>query len=154
MGMIYCYDASGKATPISAQNVQFRPAVYGIFIENEQVLLQRHPETNLWQPPGDLLEARQTPTQAVKYYLRQTLTMTPVVGPLLFVEEQYRLEKGQAWRLSVLYYALDRPPLTAASFVDLDHTIQTQWVALGSLRREQMQFGYEAIRAGQLRLKL
>lgn len=154
MGTIYCYDAWGKAVPISAQSIQFRPAVYGIFIEHDQVLLQRHPETNLWQPPGGVLQKHETPLQAVKYYFRQVSTAAPVVGPLLFVEDQYRLEEGQAWHLSVLYYALDRPPLTAASFVDLDTAVQAQWVGLGHLQREQMQFGYEAVQAGQLRLKL
>jgi 8-oxo-dGTP diphosphatase len=152
--MIYCYDGHGKEVAVSSDAVTFRPAAYGILIENEQVLLTEHSQTGLWQPLGSILEAHETPTQALKHHFRRMAGLSPLVGPLLFVEDQYRLdENNRAWHLSVLYYALDRPLYSTITVGETDH-LETSWVPLAALERSKMQFGYDAIQAGRLRLRL
>jgi ADP-ribose pyrophosphatase YjhB (NUDIX family) len=67
------------------------------------------------------------------------------------VEDQYVMDSDRrAWHLSVVYYALERPS-TAATISD---SSKIEWVPLDELDRSQMQFGYEAVQAGRLRLKL
>lgn len=155
MATVCCYDVYGNAVPVAPESIAFRPAVYGIFIENEHILLLRHPQSELWHPPGSMLAAHETPTQAVRHYFRQLTGMTPILGPLLFVEDQYHIDGArQAWHLSVLYYALDRPTATAATLAELESSAQPDWLPLAELERNQMQFGYEAIQAGWLRLRL
>ncbi|MCL4265055.1 MAG: NUDIX domain-containing protein [Anaerolineae bacterium] len=151
MTTILCHDASGGTFPVAPEALFFRPAVYGIFIENSQVLLHKHPQTMLWQPPGTVLAENETPTQAVRHVFRRLTGMTPRVGAMLYVEDQYVLDSDRgAWQLSVVYYALERPS-TAATISD---TSKVEWVPLGELERSQMQFGYEAVQAGRLQLKL
>ncbi|MFO7540045.1 MAG: NUDIX domain-containing protein [Chloroflexota bacterium] len=154
MTMIYCYDRNGKAVMVPSDAVVFRPAAYGILIENEQILLATDNHTGLWHPPGHILEPHETPTQALKHYLRHIAGLTPLIGPLLFVEDQYRVdEKEQAWHLSLLYYALDRPSYSTITLGEME-TSEAQWVRLSELKRPKLQFGYEAIQAARLRLKL
>jgi ADP-ribose pyrophosphatase YjhB (NUDIX family) len=155
MATVCCYDVYGNAVPVAPESIVFRPAVYGIFIENDYILLLRHPQSELWHPPGSVLASHETPTQAVRHYFRQLTGMTPILGPLLFVEDQYHVDDArQAWHLSVLYYALDRPVATAATLAELEGSVQPGWLPLAELKRNQMQFGYEAIQAGWLRLRL
>jgi len=155
MKTIDCYDLEGNPIPISPDNLLFRPAVYGIFIENHQVLLTKHPKTNLWQPPGGILMPHDPPRQAVRHFFRDLTGMTPDLGPLLHVEDKYRVdEDGQAWHLSVLYYALDRPQATVATLTEIESAVQPDWVPLNECHREQFQLGFEAIEAGKLRLQI
>lgn len=155
MKQIVCYDPEGKPVPVSADSLIFRPAVYGIFIENQQVLLIRDPDVDLWHPPGGILQPHEPPTQAVRHFFREVTGMTPKLGPLLHIEEKYRMDdEGQAWHLTMLFYALDRPPATVATLTEIESTIQPDWVPLNELQREQLQLGYEAIEAGKLRSRI
>lgn len=155
MTTILCYDIEGNRVPVAAEAISFRPAVYGIFIEHDQILLLRHRQSELLQPPGSILAAHETPTQVIRHHFRQLTSMTPLLGPLLFVEDQYRIVAEQAWHLSALYYALSRPTATATTLsATEEEPSYPVWVHLNNLRRNQMMFGYEAIRAGQLNLEL
>ncbi|HEX6385303.1 MAG TPA: NUDIX domain-containing protein [Anaerolineae bacterium] len=155
MTTVCCYDVYGNAIPVAPEAITFRPAVYGIFIEDDHILLLRHPQTALWHPPGSILAPHETPTQAVRYTFRELTGMTPVLGPLLFVEDQYLVDdERRAWHLSVLYYALDRPTAMATTLAEMENSSQPDWKPLAELKRNQMQFGYEAIQAGWLRLRL
>jgi len=155
MATIVCYDIHGNAVPVAAESVTFRPAVYGIFIENSQVLLQKQTQTGLWHPPGTILITSNPPTQVIRHYFRQITGLTPVIGSLLFVEDQYFLdEERRAWKLSAMYYGLERPLTTATSLTEEEETTQTQWVPRTDLQREQFQFGYEAVQAGKLQQQL
>lgn len=153
--MISCFDAQGSSVSVAPETVTFRPAVYGIFIENEQVLLLRHPQRGLWQPPGRILQSHEIPMEVVRHHFREVTGVMPLLGPLLYVEEQHWLdEEGRAWHLSVLYYALDRTTSMATTLADIQGSQETEWVPLDTLQRQEMQFGYQAIQAGRLRLKL
>lgn len=155
MSTVRCYDAAGNAVAVAPEVITFRPAVYGIFIENQQVILLAHPQTKLWYPPGRVLESHEVPTQIVRHAFRQVTDMMPALGPLLFVEDQYRMdENGRAWHLSVLYYALERAEVTPTTFSGQPAAPAYEWIPLSALRRERMLFGFEAIQAGRLRLRL
>ncbi len=152
--MICCYDVMGKAVMVAPEAITFRPAVYGIFIENQQIILLKHSTTSLWYPPGRILESHEIPSQIVRYEFRGYTDMLPTLGPLLFVEDQYRMdENGRSWHLSVLYYTLSRASTSISVGMNFKETAVYEWVPLSSLTREQMLFGYEAIQAGQLREK-
>lgn len=154
MSTIVCYDYNGHPHPTPVEDTLFHPASYGIFIENNHILLVQHPETGLWHPPGSILEANETPTQAVRHHFRRLTGMVPEVGPLVFVEDQYLYNNNQAWHLSILYYALNRPSAVTSSVSEPIHGVTKAWIDVEELQREKLQFGYEAIRAGQLHLKL
>lgn len=155
MNVVCCFDSQGKAVPLPADSILYSPAAYGILIERNQVLLLEHPATGLLYPPGGTLSPRQTPDQTILIHVRQVAGMNPAVGPLLFVEDQYRVdEQGQGWHLSVLYYALERPAVPTIVAIEMVRDSSAKLISLEALRREHMLFGYEAINAGRIRLEL
>jgi ADP-ribose pyrophosphatase YjhB (NUDIX family) len=152
---VICFDDHGRATHVPPAEVTFCPAVYGVLLENNQVLLHLHPATGLWLLPGGVVDTHDRPEQALGRYFRAASSVTPVTGSLLLVEEQYRIdEKGRAWHLPVLYYAVTRPPAGSRSLIDFENPKQPEWVALDTLVPEQLQFGYDAIRLAQARQAL
>ncbi|MEM7113125.1 MAG: hypothetical protein AAF614_11880 [Chloroflexota bacterium] len=145
---VTCYDVYGKAVSVATADIVFRPAIYGVLVENDEVLLTAHPTTKLWQPLGLILEEHIEAEQALQRYLQRVIQVVPAVKSLLWVEEQYRVdEEKRAWHLSALYYDLKRP-LSSGS-PDLNSEQRLAWIPLADLNRSQMQFGYDAIQAAQ-----
>lgn len=155
MATIICHDVHGKPTPVAAEALQFSPAVYGIFIENELVLLQKQPKSGLWQPPGRPLTAQDVPTQALRHLFRELTGVIPVVGPFFYIEDQFFLDEEQCpWHLSLMYYLVERPPVAATALPAVATVQQPEWVPLAEISRAGMQFGYDAIQAGRQLLRL
>ncbi len=154
MPLVICYDIKGTAVSVPSNTLTYQIAVYGILIEREQILLIRHPQTNLWHPPGDVLQGQDAPTSAIRHHFRQVTGMTLRLGALLLVEEKYVIdETDQPQHRSILYYALDRPQVTTASLTEIKQENQPEWLDIADLNRTQLQFGFNAIMAGHLRLK-
>lgn len=154
MSAIHCYDDDGQVHVVDAESLQFCPAVYGIFIENDRLLLLVQSKSRLFAPPGCLLTPNESPAQAIRHYFRRLVDITPELGPLLFLEDQYRWLDGRPWHISAMYYALARP-FTAS--IRLNETMATdaapEWVDLLDLERRQFLFGFKAVVAGVTRLR-
>ena len=147
MKTVDCVDLEGKLVAVNAADVTFCPAVYGILIENQRVLLQQHASSGLWHPPGGRLPEGQAPDRAVRAFFRAATGMLPELGPLLSLEEHYRIDdEGRAWHLSVMYYALTRAPGAMATPGQPEEE-QPAWIPLEALTREQMLLGYPAVQA-------
>lgn len=145
---VTCYDVYGNVVVVATADIVFRPAVYGIFVENEHVLLAAHSVTKLWHPPGLILEEHIEAEQALQRYFRRAIQVVPAIQSLLWVEEQFRLDEDKrAWHLSALYYGLKRPLSTGSPAIKTGQLLA--WLPLVELDRSQMQFGYEAIQAAQ-----
>lgn len=150
---ITCYDVYGNGVSVAMSDIAYRPAVYGVFMENEHVLLAAHPVTGLWHPPGQVLELSLRPEQAIRRYFQQQLRILPDLDTLLWLEKRHLVdEDGRAWGLLVLYYGLKRPFETKSVAVKTGRL--WQWVPLADVERTQMQFGYDAIQAGKLHWQL
>lgn len=155
MTTVQIVNAHGQVQAVTVEDLTFRPAVYGIFIEQDQILLLRHVETQLLLPPGRIVAQNEEPAQAIRHYFRELADITPVVGSLLFIENQYRQENDQSWQLSALYYSIERPSLASIRFPNEDNPqTKPEWLQLDQLERSQFQFGYEAMQAGKLHLQL
>lgn len=138
-----------RATPTAA----VQPAIYGILLENDQVLLQRNPETGLWQPPGQLLQPGQLPQQAISTAFQALLMFSPQAGPLVFMEEvRASTINGQPQHLTRLYYLLNRPSGVLAAIQEISNRQDVQWTAIHDLRREKMHLGYAAIQVAWRRM--
>lgn len=154
MSTIACYDPHGNKHAVAIDSLTFLPAAYGLLIENNHILLTKHKISGLWFPPGITLAAGETPTQAVRQHFRRVTGMVPEVDALVFVEDRYLYEEEQGWKLSAMYYALRRSTTAVSTVTEATDNIPKQWLDLADLSREQLQFGYEAIRASELHWKL
>jgi hypothetical protein len=143
-------DQNKKATQATA----VQPAVYGILLENEQVLLRRNPQTGLWQPPGQLLQRGQLPQQAISTAFQALVMFSPQTGTLVFMEEVLAsTASAQPQNLTRLYYLLKRPPGVLAAIQESGKRQDVQWTAIHDLRREQMHLGYAAILVAWRRMR-
>ncbi|MCB8984849.1 MAG: hypothetical protein H6659_13550 [Ardenticatenaceae bacterium] len=153
MSTIHCYDDDGQVHLVGAESLHFSPAVYGVFIENDRLLLLAHQGSGLYTPPGCILTPNESPAQAIRHYFRRLVDITPELGPLLFIEDQYRWLDGRPWQITALYYALARP-FTAS--IGLNESVEAdappRWVDLFDLQRSQFLFGFKAVTAGVSRL--
>ena len=146
--LISCITVQGDLAEVPESEISFRPAVYGILIENRRVMLQQHPETGLWHPPGGILLDGQTPERGVRAYFRTATGYLPDLTGLVYLEEQYRLdEKDRAWHLSVFYYGLERAIGSTVGLAGVSESMRPEWVPLQALIRAQMQFGFDAVQA-------
>jgi ADP-ribose pyrophosphatase YjhB (NUDIX family) len=153
MTTILCADPHGLMIPVAEDDILFRPVVYGILIENNQILLQRNPVSFLWQPPGGVVLDGETPKQALRQHVRLATGIIPQIETTLFIESSYRVDSEEcAWHDSMLYFSLRRSMVGFAGLVDFDNVVRPEWVSVNQLRREQMQFGFDAIEAGRTRL--
>lgn len=149
MSLTRCYDDDGQVYSVAAESLQFSPAVYGIFIENNRVLLLRRANAGLYAPPGLLLPDHEEPGEAIRHYFRRLTGVSPILGALLLIQEQYRWLEGQGWRVAAMYYGLQRP-FTASLHLNSDAVAgaSPEWVELLALQRSQFQFGFKAVSAG------
>lgn len=149
MSQVPCLTPAGELVLAPAEAITFGVAVYGILIENDRVLLRRHPETELWEPPGGPLVGRQAPEQGVRSLFRAQTGLVCDPVQRLLLESQHRLdEEGQAWELTVIYYQLERnrgSTITAPA----DGSEPPLWVPLDELRRAEMQTGYDAVQVAR-----
>lgn len=145
---VTCYDVYGNAVEVEPSQIHFRPAAYGIFIENEHMLVQSHPITQLWHPPGLVLDEQVEVEQVLQKHFRQLIHVAPAINSLLWIEEQFRIdETQQAWHLSVMYFQAKRPLSSSTTAIKTGQLLT--WLPLKSLQRAQMQFGYSAVQAAQ-----
>ena len=148
--LAYCCDSLGKIVPIPQEDLLFRPAVYGILLENKQVLLQAHLETGRWHLPGGFVEREQAPDQALRQHFRAATGMMPLIQSVVMVDDLFHYDGQYGYRLSVLYYLLDRPNSGLVNLIDFNNEARPEWTPLSSLDRADMQFGYDAIQNAQL----
>lgn len=148
------YDVYGQAFTVDEKDLLFRPAVYGLLIENNQILMSKN-ERGIWQLPGRRLETDEAPTHVIRHHLRQLTGLTLQVTALVFVEDMFHMDElGQAWHLSGMFYALSRLDTSNALMVSEDVSLRSEWVPLVMLQRENLQFGYEAIQAAILHVQI
>lgn len=143
--LVLCGDMYGQLVGVPRSEVAFRPAAYGLLIENGRVLLQKHPTTDLLHPPGGMVLAEETISETLRQHFRAATGITPQLGALLMVEQAWRVDRSQqGWSLGVMYYELERPSSGRASVVNFENPARPNWYAIADVAREQMQFGFEA----------
>ncbi len=149
---VLCADAHGILTRVAVEELKFSPAVYAIFIENNQILLQRNAGSYLWQPLGGLASPIETMEGALARHIRREVGVEAEIVSMLWGEEAYRIDAGnKAWHLSVFYYIVSRSARGRIR-LDLEEASRCEWRSIQLLRRERMQFGYDAMLAGWSKL--
>lgn len=149
MSLIYCANGEDSLVAVPPENVQFSPAGYGILIENNRVLLLKHPHNGLWFPPGGKVSLGQTPGRAVRTAFWAATGITPQLDTLLSIEQRHHVDHlGKAWCLSVMYYALSRPEASPPINGHKDMS-RPEWVPLKNITRDQMYHGYQAIQSAR-----
>ena len=153
MTTIVCYDPHGQPVPVAADALTFSPAAYGVFIENNEILLLQDVQTGWLTWPGAVLQVGERPYHVISRTYHLLTGVVPRVGPLVAMEDLYQVDgNGRAWHLSAMFYWLERPSATSLSLKAIDANLQPQMILVDFIQRSQLQFGYQALQAGLRRL--
>lgn len=153
MTTIVCYDPHGLPVPVAADALVFSPAAYGIFVENNEILLLQNAQTGWLTWPGAVLQVGERPYQVVSRTYHLLTGIVPVVGPLVFMEDVYQVDgDGRARHIPAMFYWLERPPATSFSLTAIDANYTPQMLPVDYVQRSHLQFGYQALQAGLRRL--
>lgn len=153
MTTIVCYDPHGQPVPVAAHTLTFSPAAYGIFIENNEILLLNDVPNGWLTWPGAVLQVGERPYHVVSRVYHLLTGVVPLVGPLVFMEDLYQVDdNGRAWHLLAMFYWLERPSATSFSLSPATANLQPQMIPVDFIQRSQLQFGYQALQAGLRRL--
>lgn len=154
MTTIVCYDPQGQPVPVAESALTFRLAAYGIFTENNEVLLLQDSKTEWFSWPGAMLAVGERPLQVVSRAYHQLTGVVPLVGPLVLMEDLYQLDgDGRAWHLSAMYYWLERPSATSLSLTAVDNNYRPRMILASAVDTNQLKFGRQALHLTLRRLK-
>lgn len=155
MTTLTCYDPQGNPIPVLIDTLIYRPAVFGVCIEAEEILLLRDEGSPLLRLPGKIMLPGEAPIPVLRRYYRQLTGLTPLVGPLIHLQDLYRVDaNGRAWHLSAMFYPLARPSATTTAFSLAEDGSYPELHLVETLSPGQLQFGYDAVAAALLRLKV
>jgi 8-oxo-dGTP pyrophosphatase MutT (NUDIX family) len=109
---ILCHDIHNNTKEIKATKLIFRPAVYGILIENNYVLLSK--QWDGYDFPGGGIHINETIKQALKReFLEETGLKIELIRPVTcttsFFNPNYSEKyKGQYWNCPLIYFLVKK----------------------------------------------
>lgn len=100
---VICKDIYGKEYEVSANELIFRPSVYGIIIEGDKILLSRQHDG--YDYPGGGINLGENIEDALVREVREETGLTVNVGKLIACENSFfRSSKGHSFQGVMLYY--------------------------------------------------
>ncbi|MDA8194715.1 MAG: NUDIX domain-containing protein [Thermaerobacter sp.] len=87
--LISCRGIDGTTRRVLAADVRFRPAVYGILLDGNQVLLSRSRFTGLWDFPGGGIEPWETLDEGLQREFQEETGLQVKAGPLLAFRDSF-----------------------------------------------------------------
>lgn len=138
---ITCRDVNGKECEAPIDKLQFRPSVYGLLIENDNILLTR--QWDGYDFPGGGIEIDETIPEALKreFYEETGLRIEPIM-PIhcetdFFNPDYADKYKGQYWNCVMIYYLVRKigGELTTDNFCDTEreYADMPEWTDLSKI---------------------
>lgn len=138
---IVCHDVHGKKTEVDANQLRFRPSVYGILIEEGRVLLSK--EWDGYDFPGGGANIDETMEDAlIREFLEETglkvrLTDLVYCGTRFFHPSHSEKHKNEYWNCPVIYFLVKKVggkiSLDNCSEEERDYKGLPKWIALENI---------------------
>lgn len=110
MGEIRCLDGLGNEYAFEEDDFVDRQAVYGVLLENNQVLLVRDATSTFWELPGGGIETGEGNVEALKREFLEESGLH-IQGPVTlinsFTERYYDLVSRQPWKTERSFYFVE-----------------------------------------------
>jgi len=143
MSLVPCTTLNGETVLVPQASLIFRPAVYGVIIHNEQVLLVTTRRTGNYYFPGGAVELGERIEEALVREVREETGLEIEVGPLFHFEEHcfFYDPTAEAWHgLLFFYHCMPRSfKLIAREHIQDDEADTPDWLKLHALQPEQFQ---------------
>lgn len=138
MNLITCNAFFGGTKQVSKDKLQFRPAVYGLILYEEKVLLMNTILTGRYSLPGGGIELGERMEDTLRREVQEETGLEIEVGRFAGFKEDffYYNPSGNAYH-SFLFYYFCRPltfQLAAKEAILDDSVDRPQWVTISSLK--------------------
>lgn len=125
---VNCKRLHGGEYEVDVEKLRFRPAAYGLAVNDGKVLLGRSAFTDLWDIPGGAIERGETVEQGLirEFYEETGVKPTPV--EILTVRDGFISIWGHPFQSIRLYYRVDVPQTTSFESLSPHEIFDLQWV--------------------------
>lgn len=134
--LIHYVDLRGAYHDIPADQLEYRPSVYGFVVHHGRLLLFRSAVSGTWMLPGGKIELGETAIEALDRESREEVGLGIEQPEFFYADDQfyYNETKGQAYQVYSMYYRA-RPVLRDGQLVPADgaETAELQWVPLADV---------------------
>lgn len=114
---------------------RFNHRIAGLGFRDGHVLVHRATHETFWTFPGGRAEIGETSTQTLAREMQEELGVEAIVGPLLWIVENFFDYEGKAWHELGFYYRMDIPerfPFHPSDIVhrneDGKNSLEFKWV--------------------------
>jgi ADP-ribose pyrophosphatase YjhB (NUDIX family) len=135
---ITAYDLFGKKHKRNLKNFKFRVSVYGILIENNQILLQRHPQLAQFCLPGGGIELEETIVEGLSREFEEETGIKIKPTKLLGIEEAFFTHEDEDFRNILIFYEVEKIA-GELSPLNKEDSVEARFIELQKLREGDIQ---------------
>jgi 8-oxo-dGTP pyrophosphatase MutT (NUDIX family) len=105
---IVCHNLKGKQFLVNIKDVKFRPAVYGILIEKNKILLSK--QWDGYDFPGGGIEIYENIEQALKREFLEETGLKVKIGKVIHCQSSLYMSyfKKEPWNTILMYFFVDK----------------------------------------------
>lgn len=147
---IRCHNLQGQEVEVAVDAIQYRPAVYGLFVEDGKLLVYRSPNSGTLMLPGGQVEQGERVIEALHREVLEEVGMEISQADFFYADDDfyYHEKKKQAYQMFCYYYLCGLKRDDENIIVHNGAEVaDVQWVPLSTLRTEDFHSsGREPIR--------
>ena len=137
-------DLFGKFVLVSAEKFTKRIGVYGLLLNNDSILMQRHPELNVFGLPGGEVENIETLNQALRREFLEETGLTVSVKNLLTVTDEFFSVSDIHYHSFNIFYYVKLQGGKILTNGNGDDTAEVKFIPLKDLGPEKTQWAFHS----------
>ena len=140
-------DIQGNPATLAVDRLQWRPSVYGLAVQNDQLLVLYNTRTDAYELPGGGVDIHENLTDALHREFIEECNVTVTVGDLLCMDEQFFLTPGgNQWHTLRFFYRVTviEPGTMRVNDPD-EHNTNPHWHALPDLIPANIAVHWQAV---------
>ena len=150
MKIIRCVDLHGQEVEVNVDSLEYRPAVYGLVVENGKLLVYRSKNSGTLMLPGGQVEKGERMREALAREVREEVGMEIERAEFFYADDDFYFNeiKNQGYQVYCYYYFCQLKKDQAGIIIHPGAEVTDfQWVPVATLRTEDFHVsGREPIR--------
>lgn len=134
---ITAFDIFGNAQKRQLENFKFRASAYGVLVENNKVLLKRHPSVDKFELPGGGIGMDEAIPDGLIREFEEETGLIVKVGELLLVEDSFFTHNQEDVHGILIFYKVNK--LSGIPTPNDDDSIEVRYLDIDSLNHDNLQ---------------
>ena len=134
---IITYDLFGKKHKKNLKDFRFRISVYGILLEGERILLQRHPLINKFCLPGGGVELGETISDSLKREFWEETGIKVKIMNLIDVSQDFFTHEGKCAHSVLIFYKVKK--VGGNLTINNEDSVEVKYFKLSELDKNNVQ---------------